>query len=243
MGLAAPVSAPRPTTATATALKDWFQTRTQALYDGLALGDRAIWDQTLDASCIITSEDGEVVNKAKFLADLHPLPPGFQGHIFIRDLTVRQLGAAAVVNYWLDESETIFTQQFKTLYVATDTYRRVNHSWKAVAMQTTVVPRDMEPIATDETTWPALVGTYAFPGDPQPRYRVFLRAGKLFGGRDEETATPLIPLGPQVFQQQGSIHIMLFAKEPGGEVTEVRELHKYNEIVMRRMSIGSDPSR
>lgn len=213
----------------------WFQARTQALFDAVAIGDRAIWDRTLDGGCILTSEDGEVTDKAKFLAELHPLPPGFRGKIVIRDLTVRDLGATAVVHYWMDESEEIFAQQLKTLYVATDTYRRTGDTWKAVAMQVTVVPRDLEPIVADSSAWPAMVGTYRYPGDTQPRYRVFLREGKLFGGRDEKSATALIPLAPLVFHQQGSIHLMVFVRDAAGEIGEVRELHKYNEVRMQRV--------
>lgn len=218
----------------AAALQAWFQARTQALFDAVAIGDRAIWDQTLDGTCIVTSEDGEVTDKAKFLAELRPLPPGFEGRIVIRDLTVRDLGATAVVHYWMDESETIFAQELKTLYVATDTYRRTGDTWRAVAMQVTVVPRDLEPIVTDRSDWPAIVGSYQYPGDTQPRYRVFLRDGRLFGGRDEKTATTLIPLAPLVFHQQGSIHLMVFVRDAAGEIGEVRELHKYNEVRMQK---------
>jgi hypothetical protein len=216
------------------ATQAWFQARTQALFDAVATGDRAIWDRTLDGTCILTSEDGEVMDKAKFLAELRPLPPGFRGQIVIRDLTVRDLGDTAVVHYWMDESETIFAQELKTLYVATDTYHRTGGAWRAVAMQVTVVPRDLEPIATDTSAWPAMVGSYRYPGDTQPRYRVFLRDGKLFGGRDEKTATALIPLAPLVFHQQGSIHLMVFVRDAAGGMAEVRELHKYNEVRMQR---------
>jgi hypothetical protein len=225
----------------AEALQGWFRTRTQALFDAVTSGEKAIWQQTLDENCILTSEDGEVMDKAKFLADLHPLPPGFKGQILIRDLTVRDFGATAVVHYWMDESETIFAQELKTLYVATDTYHRSGDTWKAVAMQVTVVPRDMEPVVTDRSAWPAMVGSYRFPGDTQPRYRVFLRDGQLFGGRDEKTATALIPLAPLVFHQQGSIHVMVFVRDAAGRIGEVREIHKYNEVRMQRIPADPNP--
>jgi hypothetical protein len=72
-----------------------------------------------------------------------------------------------------------------------------------VAMQLTVVPRDLEPIVVDPSGWPALEGEYAFPGDDQAqiRYRVFARNGTLFGGRDEKSATVLVRLAPLVFFQ------------------------------------------
>jgi len=38
----------------------WFLARTQALYDGVTTGNRAIWLRTLSDDCIITDEDGHV---------------------------------------------------------------------------------------------------------------------------------------------------------------------------------------
>jgi hypothetical protein len=174
------------------------------------------------------------MDKPKFLSDLRPLPKGFNGHGKIRDLTVRELGEVAVVHYWIDEWESIFAQELKTTYVETDTYHRSAGDWKMVATQLTVVPRDLEPIAADRSGWPALEGEYHFPGDDQIRYRVFTRSGALFGGRDDKSATALIPLAPLVFFQTGSIHFMIFVKDEAGAVTEVREIHKYNEVRMQR---------
>jgi hypothetical protein len=216
-------------------LHAWFQTRTQALFDAIAVGDRQVWEQTLDETCTITTEDGEVQNKAQFLAELRPLPKGFTGRGTIRGLTVQDLGASAVVHYWIDESENIFGQELKTSYVETDTYHRNAGVWKIVAMQTTVVPRDLEPLSTESAAWPTLVGEYRFPGDAQIRYRVFVRDGVLLGGRDEKSATVLIPLSPLVFFQKGSIHLMIFVRDSAGAVAEVREIHKYNEVRMQRV--------
>jgi hypothetical protein len=214
----------------------WFQTRAQALFDAVASGDKGIWDQTLDADCIITSEDGEVEDKAKFLSQLNPLPKGFSGYGRVRDLTVQDLGSAAVVHYWIDEHENVFGQELYTTYVETDTYRRRFAGWKIVAMQVTVVPRDLRPIVTGAIDRSAIVGEYRFPGDERVRYRVFVREGSLFGGRDEKTATLLIPLAPLVYFQKGSIHFMVFVKDSAGTVTEVREIHKYNEVRMQHVS-------
>jgi hypothetical protein len=222
-------------------LRGWIETRTQALFDAIAIGDKGIWDRTMDTDCVITTEDGEVMGKAKFLSDLRPLPRGFSGHGKIRDLTVRDLGEVALVHYRIDEWESIFAQELKTTYVETDTYRRSAGNWKMVAMQLTVVPQDLEPIVADPSVWPALEGEYGFPGDDQMqvRYRVFARNGALFGGRDEKSATALIPLAPLVFFQAGSIHLMIFVKNEAGAVTEVREIHKYNEVRMQRASRNS----
>lgn len=221
----------------------WFQSTTQALYDAVALGDTAVWDRVLDPDCMITTEDGEVFGKRAFLGTMHPLPRGFIGHIKVRDLTVQPAGSASVVHYWLDETEDIFGQQLRTTYVETDVYRRASAgAWQAVAMQVTVVPRDLEPVAVSTAGWPALVGDYHYSDQATSLYRVFLRDGALYGGRDAASATRLIPLAPLVFFQTGSIHIMVFVQDQSGAITEVRELHKYNEVRMQRVA-GSGPTR
>lgn len=213
----------------------WFQVRSQALFDAIASGNQEIWERTLDTDCLITTEDGEVEDKVKFLAQLKPLPKGFSGYGRVRDLSVRDLGSAAVVHYWIDEHENVFGQQLFTTYVETDTYRHRSGTWKIAAMQVTVVPRDLEPITTDAADWTALAGDYRFPGDERTSYRVFRRGGSLFGGRDERSATLLIPLGPLVFFQKGSIHFIVFVTNSAGAVTELREIHKYNEVRMERI--------
>jgi hypothetical protein len=62
-----------------------------------------------------------------------------------------------------------------------------------------------------------------------------MREGALYGGRDAQTATLLIPLAPLAFFQKGSIHLMIFVPDKSGAITEVRELHKYNEVRMKRV--------
>jgi hypothetical protein len=215
---------------------EWFKTTTQRLYDAVAPGDTAVWDRVLDSGARITTEDGEVLDKTHFLEGMRPLPPGFSGHIKVRDLTVQTLERAAVVHYWLDETEEIFGQGLRTTYVETDVYRRLAGSWKMVALQVTVVPRDLDPIPAKSADWPALVGDYRLADDAASHYEVRLRDGALYGGRDQKTATLLIPLAPLVFFQKGSIHIMIFVQDPTGAITEVRELHKYNLVAMKRVA-------
>ena len=174
------------------------------------------------------------------LADIRPLPPGFSGQIKVRELTVREIGGAAVVHYWLDETENIFDQTLRTTYVETDTYRRVTDGWTMVAMQVTVVPRDMEPIDVDSSGFATLTGEYGYSDRASSRYHVLLRDGVLFGGNDLKNATQLIPLSPLVFHQKGSIHLMVFVRDKSGSVSEVRELHKYNEVRMKRLVGNKD---
>jgi hypothetical protein len=223
-----------PSPAAADVPDSWFQTTTQALFDAVAVGDKPVWDRVLDADCMITTEDGEVQDRAKFMEELRPLPQGFSGQIRVRGLTVRRISSAAVVHYWIDEVENIFDQQLHTTYVETDMYQRVGQSWKIVAMHVTVVPRDLEPIDANPSGWQSLLGNYRYSEQATSKYQVFMRDGALYGGRDPKSATQLIPLAPLVFYQKASIHIMVFVPDKNGAVNEVRELHKYNEVRMKR---------
>lgn len=214
----------------------WFEASTQALMDAVTSGDKGVWDRALAADCMVTNEDGDVFDKARMLKDLTPLPAGFTGEIKVRDLTVRQAGSAAVVHYWLDEWEKIFGQTLRTTYVETDAWERAGASWKVIAMHTTVVPRDLEPLQADPAAWPPLLGEYAYSAEAKSRYRVFMHDGVLYGGSSDKTATRLIPLAPLVYYQQGSIHLMIFVRDKAGAIAEVRELHKYNEVRMQRIA-------
>lgn len=237
IGISSAGTPPARPAATGTSDTTWFLRRTQALYDAVASGDKAIWRRTLSVDCIITDEDGHVYGKAGFLDTLTGLRKGFSGAIRIRHLTARTFGVAASVHYWIDEHETVLGQKLHTLYVETDTYRRERGAWKMIAAQVTVVPADLRPVAVDTSGWPRLAGVYRLGGAPGLLYHAYLRTGTLYWGSDERSAKRLIPLSPLVFFVQGSIHILVFVRDPGGHVTKALELHKYNEIEMQR--IGS----
>jgi hypothetical protein len=214
----------------------WFQQHTQALYDAITSGDPKPWEQAVADDCIYTSEDGLVQSKAELVKGIQPLPKGFSGGIKLRAFTVRQAGGAVVTHYFSDEWEDVFHQHLKTVYVSTDTWAPRAGQWRIVATQTTVVPRDEDAVPVDPKAFQPLVGRYQLDPSTPRIYVVFLRDGKLYGGPDAQKATQLIPLSPLVYFQAGSIHTMIFVPDAGGAVTEVREIHKYNELAYKRVA-------
>ena len=213
----------------------WFNHRTQTLFNAVTSGDKTIWRRTLADDCIITDEDGHVYGKTAFLDTLTGLSKGFSGDIKVRRLTARIFGPAAIVHYWLDEHEDALGQKLHTVYVETDTYRREAGGWQMIAAQVTVVPADLKPVSVDEGGWPALAGSYRLGDAPGILYHAYLRDGSLYWGGSEKSAKRLIPLSPLVFFVQGSIHTMVFVRDPAGHITEAIELHKYNEVAMQRV--------
>jgi len=214
----------------------WFQQNTQTLYDALAPGDKKVWDKAYASDAIISDEDGNVETKAELLKDFGPLPAGSAGQLQVTELKVQPLGdKAAVVHYVLDEHEQVQGQQLHTKYTETDVYRSDLTGWKIIASHVTVVPRDLDPVPVDRTSWPLLVGEYRVGPQSKKSYHVYLREGSLFGGADEQSATALIPLSPLVYFQAGSIHTMIFVPDGKGGIAEVHEVHKYNQLVMQRV--------
>ncbi len=214
----------------------WFQKNTQALFDALPSGNKAVWDKAFASDALISDEDGNVQSKADLLKGMGPLPPGSSGSIQIENLKVLPIGTdGAVVNYLVDEQEDVQGQKLHTKYTTTDVYRSELTGWKIVSSHVTVVPRDMDPVPVDRTGWPLLVGEYKVGPQSKHSYHVYLREGSLFGGADEQSATALIPLSPLVYFQAGSIHTMIFVPDGKGGIAEVREVHKYNELSMQRV--------
>lgn len=229
-------SATRPATPAAAAPETvrWFQATTQALVDAVARGDRGAWDAVMDPSCVVTTEEGQVLDKKQFLAELRPLPPGLQGGIAVRDLTVQELGDVAIVRYLLDEWETIFGQRLATRYRATDSFRRAGAGWKLVASHSSVVTRDPPAQRVTTSSWPSFAGTYRLlPGGWT--LTVELRDGKLLAGPDPARLRPLVPVAQNAFVRSGVLGDWIFGTDDHGNVDRIVELRKFGVLVWTRV--------
>lgn len=56
--------------------EQWFQATEQALMDALAPGNKAVWERIMDPSCVVTTEEGQVLTREQFLDEFGPLPEG-----------------------------------------------------------------------------------------------------------------------------------------------------------------------
>jgi hypothetical protein len=211
----------------------WFQTAEQTLMDSIASGQKSVWERVMDPSCVVTSEEGQVMTRAQFLDQLSPLPQGLTGGIAVRDMTVQEFPAFAVVRYLADEWESVFSQKLTTQYRVTDTFRRDKHDWKMVASHSSVVTRDPPPQIVSNTGWPSFVGTYRLLPDGWI-FTVELREGRLYGGRDPKKLRPFIPLTPDAFVLSGSLGEWLFISQPG-EATRIVTIRKFEPLVWTRV--------
>jgi Domain of unknown function (DUF4440) len=210
-----------------------FHATEQALMDSVASGDKSVWERVMDPSCVVTTEEGQVLGRAQFLDEIRPLPAGLKGGIVVRDLTVQQLPGAAVVRYLADEWESVFGQRLTTQYRVTDTYRQAGKEWRMVASHVSVVTLDPPAQVVSTAGWAAYVGTYRLLPDGWT-FTVELRDGKLYGGRDPKSLRPFIPLTPEAFVLAGRLGEWIFVTENGNAV-RILNLRKFEPLVWSRI--------
>jgi hypothetical protein len=215
-----------------------FQSREQALMDAIGTGDKAVWDRAMDPSCVVTSEEGEVLTKAQFLEELRPLPPGLGGSITVKDVTVIEYPGFAVVRALGDEQETVFGQKLAVQYRTTGTWRRAGTDWKLVALHLSVVTEDPPRIQVSDADWPAFAGTYRLLPDGWT-LTVERREGKLYAGRDPRALRELLPIAPNVFVQSGRLGEWIFVLE-NGKAARVVNFRKFEPLVWSRVDGEAD---
>jgi hypothetical protein len=235
-GAAAPDAGAKTSVAASPQTLQWFQTVEQTLMDSIASGDKSVWERIMDPSCVVTSEEGQVMTRQQFLDQLSPLPQGLTGGIAVRDMTVQEFQTFAVVRYLADEWESVFSQKLTTQYRVTDTFRRDSPDWKMVASHSSVVTRDPPPQIVSNTGWPSFVGTYRLLPDGWT-FTVELRDGRLYGGRDPKKLRPFIPLTPDAFVLSGSLGEWLFVSPPG-EAARIVTIRKFEPLVWTRVGLS-----
>ncbi len=212
----------------------WFQATAQALVDAVATGDRSAWDAVMDPSCVITTEEGEILDRKRFLEELRPLPAGLQGRIAVRELAVQDLGDVAVVRYLLDEREVVFGQTLATRYRATDTYRRARGGWKLVASHSSVVTQDPPAQRVATSAWPSFAGTYRLLPAGWTM-AVELRDGKLLAGPDPARLRAMVPVAQNAFVRSGLAGEWIFGTDDQGQVDRIVELRKSQVLIWTKV--------
>lgn len=215
----------------------WFQATEQALLDAIAPGDKGVWERVMDPSCVVTTEEGEVLTKQQFLEVLKPLPSGLSGGIVVKDLSVKEFSDFALVRYLAEESESVFGQRLTVHYRVTNTYKRDGSTWRMVGSHLSVVTRDPPAQEVPQSGWPGLVGTYRLLPDGWT-FTVELRNGRLWGGRDPTKLRPLIPLTSHAFVLSGSLGEWHFVIEDE-RAARILNMRKFAPLVWTR--VDGDP--
>ena len=106
-------------------------------------GDKAAFATGLDPDGLFADEDGVVRTGAALVEEVRPLPPGYVGHLELRDPHVRISDEVGVVTYDIAEDLALFGQRLQTRYHTTDVYRRTAGAWRLLASHTSVIPSEL----------------------------------------------------------------------------------------------------
>jgi hypothetical protein len=202
--------------------------RTQELYDAVAIGNREPWKQYFAEDCIYSDEKGRTLDKAKLIEDITPLPNGYFGAIKVEKPQHRIIGDTAILNYDLNEKETIFGQDLRARYHVTDTWLRRGGQWQIVASQSMRYYEDPAVGKIDRSKLDNYAGTYELaPGQT----RMVTREGeKLFvtrKGKREE----LFPEARDIFFRKGVEGRILFRTNDRGTVDALIDRRNNEDVI------------
>lgn len=195
----------------------------QDLMNGIAIGNRELWDRHLHDQCVITIEDGSAMTKQRFIEELNPLPPGYVGHIQIIEPVVRIHGNTAVLSFIDDEYLELFNQKIHTQYRQTDTWINFDGVWKMVSMQLFEIPKNPQAISIDSILLKRYEGTYGL--SAERTCTVYVEGGTLFIRKGTNTPQELLAQTETVFFRQGDgrVDVIFQKRGPSYVMIERRE--------------------
>ena len=179
-----------------------LKTRTQEMLDAIAAGRAEVWERYLHPHFSLTSEGGEVQDRAKVLQDLKPLPSGISGVIRAIDFRCRVEGGVAIATYVSDEDETYHGQLLHCQYRSTDTWVETPSGWRLLASQVLALRSDPPAVDLAPSFAAECVGTYRL--TPEIAYEIRRKDGGLEGARTGRSPEILRAEAPDVLFVPGS---------------------------------------
>lgn len=208
--------------------------RTQALYDAVASGNKAPWQQYLASDAIVHDEKGGSYTKTTFLATLEPLPPGYSGTIKVTHPQTIFAPGLAIFSYDLDEVETVFDNRMTARYHQTDTWLYRNHLWQIAASQAMRYYEDPARATIQPSILSDYVGTYELA--PGHQLIVTTQDGKLFARRGTAPPVELIPESPDMFFRAGVEGRRLFHRNADGKVDSLIDRRNNEDMLWKKIS-------
>jgi len=217
------------------ALRAKLQAKTQALLDGVATGNKAVWDAATDPALIYVNENNEVLTKAALLAQTTPNPPGLVGHLPITNYQLQRHGDVAVATYIVDEHLDYHGQMIRTKFRTTDTWHSTKAGWKLIASMTLAALDDPPAIALPPAKLAEYAGRYEL--TPDIHYTVRVDGGRLLGLRDGGKEVELKAEAADIFFVPGSPRSRkVFYRDSSGRVTGFGDRREGHDIKWRRLT-------
>jgi hypothetical protein len=213
--------------------------QTQELYDSIVPGNQEPWKKYFADDCIFADEKGRILDKAKLVADITPMPAGYSGSIKIENVQSRVIDDTAVLSYDMNETETIFGQNLTARYHTTDTWLHRNGNWQIIASQSHRYYEDPAIGEADPRKFASFIGTYELaPGQTRTvsagNDRLFIeRNGKKEQLNKKEQ---LFPETSDLFFRKGVEGRILFRHDPqSNKVTALIDRRNNEDVVWRKI--------
>lgn len=218
----------------ATDVTQEFRNRDQALIDAIAPGDAKAWDNALAADAVYVDENGEEINRADFLAQLKPLPPGTSGNIRISKYSVRVSGDVATVIHTDDEQENYHGQALTAQYLMTETWQRQAGTWKLLLVHAYAVLKEPKGASLPAAELDAYVGRYS--GGSDLTYTIRREGDHLIGQREGRPESSLTVEVRDVFFVSGQLRTRkIFERDNSGQVTGLVDRREGTDLVWKRV--------
>jgi hypothetical protein len=216
---------------------DLLRAKDQSLLDAIAPGDRKVWDAALAADAVYVDENGTVIDRADFLKQLDPLPPGASGDIRIASYSAHISGDLATVIHTDDEHENYHGQMLTAHYLTTEAWRRESGEWKLHMVHTYAILKDPPAITLPAKDLQDYAGRYS--GGADLAYIIQWDGKQLVGGR----------LGRSMTRLQVEIHDVLFVagqprtrkifqRDADGKITGFVDRREGEDLAWRREHSG-----
>lgn len=138
-----------------------LRAKDQALLDAIAPGNVKVWDEALAEGAVYVDENGLIMDRAAFLKQLTPLPPGASGTLVIASYQASAQGDVATVIHTDDETENYHGQTLKARYLTTETWQKSDDDWKLLQVHTYAMLQDPPAQKLAPKELDAYVGRYA----------------------------------------------------------------------------------
>ncbi len=207
--------------------------RDQALLDGVARGDRRVWQRALARDAIYIDEDGEVLSRGALIAQLAPLPAGVNGKLKITAYRLILHGDTATVVHRTAENMSYHGQMLNAGYLTSETWQRKGRQWKVTLVHVVAVNRDPPPIPIAQTALAQYAGTYR--AGPDLAYVIGFADGQLTGRIADRPPRPLsAELRDVLFEPGRPRSRKIFERDASGAITGFRDRREGGDIVWRK---------
>ena len=213
--------------------QDELVRRTQELFDSVAAGEQTPWKKYFADDCLYFDEKGRNMNKVALVADITPLPAGYSGNIKIGKVQSHIDRHVAILSYDMDETETIYGQNMRARYHATDTWMQRNGQWQIVAGQVLRYYEDPSPGKADSAKFAEYVGTYEL--SPGNTLMISTDGKLLYRQRGDRPKDILIPEATDTFFRKGVEGRILFRRADKDKVDALIDRRNNEDVVWKRV--------